>query len=443
MWWLNSRCATTLSTTLLASSSNTNTTPNDLNDAATIPLSAMKVTSLARYAVKGLSPDMLHSVHIATDGEGTFPDDRRFALLKSKNDDTDDDDDEDDDGDGAAVTFDVDKPEWIHKQNFLCAFTAPKLMATLDCEYKIVRMAAAGDTTISSGGGGGIGTTSSSTTAAFSFGLPNDGAEESARSDASTATSGGGGGDDDTAVDRRLLTIWKRQPPSSPQPKPSKQRTSPPLLGPVDLSSSYGRDELATFFSKLSPTKQRVVCVSKRDDDDKGHHTHQFGNTRAGVRNNDGDTRTVHIVNAATVRQVSEKIGVNLDPMRFRPNIVVDGLEPWKEFDLVGRTLRVVAVAVEDRKELVGDDGGGDGGDNEDNGGIMELDVLSTTVRCAGIGIDPLDPGIGTLDMPILLAKHFPQYGPYFGVYATVRTRGTLRLGDELELMAGSLSDDR
>lgn len=429
MWWLNNY-ATTLSTTLLASSSSTTTTTttNDFQDATAILLPSMKVTSLARYAVKGLAPDMLHSVHIATDGEGTFPDDRRFALLKSKSDvENDDQNDGDDD---AIVKFDEDTPEWIHKQNFLCAFTAPELMATLDSEYKIVRMTAGG---MASGNAGDSATTF--TTAGFSFGLPNDSIEESVRSDASTGDDTDDGADDTTA-DRRMLTIWKRQTPSSSSSQSFKNKSSQPLLGPINLASSYGREELATFFSKLSSssTKDRVMCVSKRDTPSKNDgmkttktgHTHQFGNTRAGVRNNDGDTRTVHIVNAATVRQVSEKIGIELDPMRFRPNIVVDGLEPWKEFEFVGRTLRVVAA--ENEKQIEDDDITTDG--------VMELDVLSTTVRCAGIGIDPLDPKSGTLDMPILLAKHFPQYGPYLGVYATVKTRGALRLGDELKLKA-------
>jgi len=414
MRWLTN-CATAVTTTLLASSSSipTSNNNNDVKDIASgdVPVS-MRVTSLARYAVKGLSPDVLRSVHIATDGEGTFPDDRRFALLKSKiqtaGDDNDDDDEED-------VRFDEDRPEWIHKQNFLCAFTAPELMATLDCEYRIVRTTAVGGD--SNSGSGGV----SSTAAAFSFGLPNDAVTDNSTSDTDHPSSPDGTADETTRHDdpKRLLTLWNRHPVPPPPQKPEPpHRTSPPLLGPIDLTSPNGRARLAAFFSTLS--SEQITCVSPRDAPTP-RQTHQFGNTRAGVRNNNGDTRTVHIVNAATVRQVSERIGVELDPMRFRPNIVVDGLEAWGEFDFVGRTLRVVS--------------------EEDAG--MEMDVLSTTVRCAGIGIDPLDPQSGTLDMPVLLAKHFPQYGPYLGVYATVRTKGTLQLGDQLELLQGSTEGRR
>jgi hypothetical protein len=39
-----------------------------------------------------------------------------------------------------------------------------------------------------------------------------------------------------------------------------------------------------------------------------------------------------------------------------------------------------------------------------------------------------MDPGV-ELDVPKLLMDHFPQYGPYFGVYAVVDIPGTIAIG--------------
>lgn len=275
----------------------------------------MKVVALSRYAIKGLGPDSLESVIIDRPGY-TFPDDRRYALIKSKN----------------REKFCPEKPEWIHKENFLCAFTAGELLATFDTRY----------------------------------------------ADASNE-----------------LTVWRRDGDASSD--------RPPLLGPVDLASAAGRDAAASFFS--SACGEPVACVVAGG----AEHVHQFGNTRSGVRER-GDTRTVHIVNAETVRAVGDAIGVRLRPSRFRPNIVVEGLEAWKEFDAVGKTIAV----------------------HGEDGGTLKFDVISRTVRCDGIGVDPLEPSTPPLDMPKLIADKFPEHGPFLGVYAVVSEPGEIKIGDEM-----------
>ena len=58
----------------------------------------MTITSLHRYAVKGLSGDSMESMRLDR-GDGTFEDDRRFALLY----------------DTSGDRFDADDPTWLHK----------------------------------------------------------------------------------------------------------------------------------------------------------------------------------------------------------------------------------------------------------------------------------------------------------------------------------------
>ena len=319
-----------------------------LQDAEAMSLSSesMRVTALDRYPVKGMGPSQLTSVSINSAGE-TFPDDRRFALLKKKR--------------ASKKEFDPQNPEWIHKENFLCAFSAPELMAKYACEYSIV--AVGGDAEV------------------VSHGEPWDNVDD-------------GEGSDDAENTQRLLTIWDRDEDGK-----SKKGSSDAVLGPIDLGQESGRSELASFFSSISG--EEVVCVAA----DSQEHTHQFGNTRSGVKAR-GDTRTVHIINAETVKQFSDAIGCPLNPSRFRPNIVVDGLEPWAEFDLVGKS---IALQSESGKEFI-------------------LDIVSTTVRCEGVGVDPLDKSAGVLPIPSLLSKPFPQHGPYLGVYAVIRKGGQLSI---------------
>lgn len=326
---------------------------NSENDIDTVRQDQAVITDLARYAIKGLSGDLLDSVKIPKGGVQTFPDDRRFALLKETNSDK----------------FDASDPEWLHKENFLCAFSAPELMASFRSHYEIVEKS------------------------------NDDGCEEI----------------------QRLLTLYRRDSEGG-------DASAKPVLGPIDLGLDSGRDELASFFSNES--NESLVCVTKETDGKVS--TFQFGNTRAGVKNNPGgNTRTVHIVNRATVREFSDKTGLDIGPMRFRPNIIIDGLEPWEEFKWVGKTLRVVPKT--------------SNSDDSTNAPEIIVKVLSRTVRCEGIGIDPYDPSTGKLDMPKLISKNYPEHGPYLGVYASLEVIGggdngednfkLMSVGDTIELL--------
>ena len=135
-----------------------------------------------------------------------------------------------------------------------------------------------------------------------------------------------------------------------------------------------------------------------------GGETHQFGNTRSGVKSH-GDTRTIHLVNAASVAAVRAATGLDVDPAVFRPNIVLDGLEAWAEEAWVGEVLRV---------------------------GGATLEVISRTVRCDAINFHPRtgERWPGNRDLVTEIADNFPAVGPYLGLYARVLDGGTVSLGD-------------
>ena len=50
------------------------------------------------------------------------------------------------------------------------------------------------------------------------------------------------------------------------------------------------------------------------------------------------------------------------------------------------------------------------------------------------VSVDPLNLDLPELDIPGLLVKHFPEHGPYLGVYAVVESGGGLGMGDEVYL---------
>lgn len=123
-----------------------------------------------------------------------------------------------------------------------------------------------------------------------------------------------------------------------------------------------------------------------------------------GYRFTDSRKGFVSLINAASVRELEAWAGRPVDPLRFRGNLLVEGLEPFAEFDLVGR-------------ELAGPDG-------------IRLRVTSRIVRCAATNVDPTT-GERDLDLPRLLQARLGHAD--CGVYAEVLAGGTVRVGDDIE----------
>ncbi|MCM2388365.1 MOSC domain-containing protein [Streptomyces albipurpureus] len=116
------------------------------------------------------------------------------------------------------------------------------------------------------------------------------------------------------------------------------------------------------------------------------------------------------LINLDTVDELSRAAGVRVDPRRFRANLYVRGLGPWRELDLVGRRIRM---------------------------GGSELAVVQATDRCGATAVDPRT-GQRNLNIPALLAAQFGHL--YCGVYAQVVRRGTIAPGDTLTDL-GPLAD--
>ncbi len=106
------------------------------------------------------------------------------------------------------------------------------------------------------------------------------------------------------------------------------------------------------------------------------------------------------LVNRASIADLSRKLGVKIDPMRFRANLYIDGAAPWAEFDWVGQTIRVGEVA---------------------------LHVPSRIPRCNAINVD-LETGTRGVNLIQALRTHYGHYD--VGVYAEVVTGGYIQVGD-------------
>ncbi|MEM6576997.1 MAG: MOSC domain-containing protein [Pseudomonadota bacterium] len=117
----------------------------------------------------------------------------------------------------------------------------------------------------------------------------------------------------------------------------------------------------------------------------------------------DTDYPSVSLINLASNETLATKMGLSLSILRWRGNIVMDGLEPWQEFDWVGRRLRI---------------------------GTAELEVHERIQRCLATTANP-QTGIRDADTLGALNSHFNHQD--FGIYATVVTSGDVKIGDAIE----------
>jgi GntR family transcriptional regulator / MocR family aminotransferase len=125
------------------------------------------------------------------------------------------------------------------------------------------------------------------------------------------------------------------------------------------------------------------------------------------VRSRDGHfmdkpDNVISLINLATVRDLEERWGFEIDPLRFRANIYVDGARPWEEFDWVGSEIRIGgAVFTVDRK----------------NG------------RCGATNVNPQN-GRRDLDIPGSLRATFGHKN--LGIYLIVRDGGKIAVHDQV-----------
>ncbi len=112
----------------------------------------------------------------------------------------------------------------------------------------------------------------------------------------------------------------------------------------------------------------------------------------------------VHIVNLGSVADLERIVQQPVDPIRFRPNLIVTGAPAWSEFNWVGKTVKI---------------------------GEVEFEVFERTERCAATNVDP-SSGRRDFDIPAILLRNRGHSD--MGVYARVKTNGSVRVGDFVSL---------
>ncbi|WP_226531805.1 MOSC domain-containing protein [Microbacterium paraoxydans] len=177
--------------------------------------------------------------------------------------------------------------------------------------------------------------------------------------------------------------------------------TASPTLTVTAPNGESAKGRIGDFCSGEGSVDERIDALLRRTLADDTSAPRLVATTAAGLW--DWPRAHLSIINRATLEALGREAEVPVDPRRVRGNLYLTGLEPFAEFALVGRRIRV---------------------------GDVELEVFQPTDRCRATTIRPGD-GVSDLNVPALLGSRFGHM--FCGVYARVVTAGSLCAGDAVE----------
>jgi uncharacterized protein YcbX len=166
----------------------------------------------------------------------------------------------------------------------------------------------------------------------------------------------------------------------------------------ANIETSTGRDLIGSFFtdyiSTIEPTKE-------------ARHPTKLplflvGDSSGETRYPDREPVHISLLSQATLDNLSAVAGKFVDVRRFRPNIVIDGVSAWEEFNWMGKEFQL---------------------------GNAIISVTAKIGRCANIEVDP-DTGDRDLPLLSLLQREFGH--AQTGVLAKVMTSGDVGIGDRV-----------
>jgi uncharacterized protein YcbX len=159
------------------------------------------------------------------------------------------------------------------------------------------------------------------------------------------------------------------------------------------LNTAEGRAQieasLSTFMQDEIDGRLRVVASPGHRFTDASVHSPEM-------------MEAVSLMNLASIRALEDKIQRRLDPRRFRANFLVDGLEPWAEFDWLDRNISI---------------------------GSATFKGVKRTRRCIATEVNP-DSAQRDVPVPSELLKNFGHTD--LGIYLTVQRGSTVRVGDRI-----------
>jgi len=163
----------------------------------------------------------------------------------------------------------------------------------------------------------------------------------------------------------------------------------------IDINQSSERQLLSNKIIELENSLKEPIVLMKNEES-------PFFDTS--ISNKVDFVNSVSLLNIQSINDFQKKIGKNIETSIFRGNICIDGIEPWKEREWIGKIIRINNVSFKVEKNIP---------------------------RCVAINLKPQtdDNSFNLLQSLKKTYNHFEM-----GIYLTSLDDGKINIGDTVNI---------
>ena len=163
----------------------------------------------------------------------------------------------------------------------------------------------------------------------------------------------------------------------------------------IDINQLEQREALSNKISELESSLKQPITLMKN---------HEFPFFDTSISNKVDFVNSVSLINIQSINDFREKIDRKVESSIFRGNICIDGIEPWKEREWIGKIIKINNVSFQVKKNIP---------------------------RCVAINLKPQteDNSFNLLQSLKKTYNHFEM-----GIYLTALDDGEINIGKELIL---------
>ena len=161
----------------------------------------------------------------------------------------------------------------------------------------------------------------------------------------------------------------------------------------IDINQSTEREALSNKISQLESSLKQPITLMKND---------AFPFFDTSISKKVDFVNSVSLLNFQSINDFEKKVGKKIETSIFRGNICIDGLEPWKEREWIGKTIKINNISFKVEKNIP---------------------------RCVAINLKPKTDD-NSFNLLQLLKKNYNHFD--MGVYLTVLDDGEINIGDTI-----------